>query len=153
MAETAFVNASPWIHLSRAGCLGLLRPLAVRIVIPDAVVLEVRQKRQDASVEALTSHPWIEIVPTPAIPHVVGDWDLGAGEAAHQDSIAVLDDQRARRCAASLGVPTIGSLGVVLLARRQGRVLAARPILEAMVAAGMYLQPATLAAALALVGE
>jgi predicted nucleic acid-binding protein len=67
--------------------------------------------------------------------------------------VAILDDLAGRRCAAALRVPVRGTLGLVLLAKQRGRIPAARPVLEAMRACGMYLSDRVLGDALALVGE
>lgn len=54
-------------------------------------------------------------------------WNLGAGETAvlsyalaHPPLRAILDDADARRCARTLGVPILGTCGVLLLAKRRG---------------------------------
>ena len=72
---------------------------------------------------------------------------------AHRGVEAILDDLAARRCAAALGVPVRGTLGIVLVARQRGLIPAARPVVESMRQAGMYLADAVIDRALALVGE
>jgi predicted nucleic acid-binding protein len=53
---------------------------------------------------------------------------LGAGEsavlsfAATQGALAIFDDREAGRAAHALGVPAVGTLGIVLHAARQGHV-------------------------------
>ena len=66
---------------------------------------------------------------------------------------AVIDDLAARKCAASLGIPVIGTLGIVLRARRQGIIPAARPVVEDLLRGGMFLSRSLLDRALALVDE
>lgn len=73
------------------------------------------------------------------IPIDIERWDLGAGEAsvlafaaANKGWEAVLDDLEARRCAAALGIPTTGTVGIVLRARQADLIPAARPALEAL---------------------
>ncbi len=68
-------------------------------------------------------------------------------------TIAVLDDQKARTYAGSLGISFIGTLGIVLRAKLQGVVPQARPIVQDLIARGMYLSRAVAEKALALVGE
>lgn len=65
----------------------------------------------------------------------------------------VLDDLAARRCARSLGLPMIGTMGVVILCRHRGVIKAARPVLETLREAGLRLKPELMDKALAKVGE
>jgi hypothetical protein len=44
----------------------------------------------------------------------------------------LIDDLAARRLAQSLGIPIIGSLGLLLRAKQRGLVVVVRPLLEAM---------------------
>ena len=67
--------------------------------------------------------------------------------------IPVLDDATARQCARSLGIPVVGSLGVVLAAKRMGWIASARPVIERLLADGLYLRPSLVAEALAEIGE
>ena len=161
MPEPPVVDSSPLIHLSRANHLDLLRVAGSRLVIPEAVITEIRAKGEaDPTVRAVEARAWLKVVKVDRIPPEVVSWDLGAGESAtiawarlHADCTSILDDRQARRCAASLGVPVLGTLGVVLRAKRAGLIPLARPVVEELVSAGMYLLPATVQQALALVGE
>ncbi len=65
----------------------------------------------------------------------------------------IVDDLAARRCAAALGIPVRGTLGLVLTAKQQGILPAARPVLEQLRLSGMYLSDRVMNQALALVGE
>ena len=155
------VNASPLIHMTRAGHAELLRIVGDRITVPQPVADEIRATGQDdvtaRSVDLLL---WLEVVPAPEVPPAVAAWDLGPGESsviawalAHPGSLATIDDLQGRRCALSLHVPLIGTLGLVLLAKRKGAISRARAVAEELVSHGMYLSPNVLDAALALVGE
>jgi predicted nucleic acid-binding protein len=161
LAERPAVNASPLIHLAGADLLDLLRLAAPEIVITRAVADEIRTGgAADAAVRALDSTPWLTIVQDPAVPATIQAWDLGAGESsvlawahANPGTLAILDDLAARRCAATLRIPVRGTLGLVLVAKRRGRIDAARPLLEKLRESGMYLSDSVLNGALALVGE
>jgi predicted nucleic acid-binding protein len=72
---------------------------------------------------------------------------------AHPGTLAIIDDYAARTCAAVLGVPVKGTLGLALLAKQQGRVGAARPLVQELRRAGLYLSDTVTREALALVGE
>lgn len=72
---------------------------------------------------------------------------------SHPGTEAIVDDLAARRCAASLGIPVRGTLGLVLMAKRRGIIPAARPIVEQLRQAGMYLSDRVIQQALILVEE
>ncbi len=87
-------------------------------------------------------------------------WDLGAGESAVLEltrafpgSTAVIDDLAGRRCAEALGLALRGTVGLVLAAKQDGRLAAARPVLERLRDSGMYLSDTVLQRALRLVAE
>ena len=68
-------------------------------------------------------------------------------------SMAVIDDLAGRRCAEALGLPLRGTVGLVLAAKQEGRIEAARPVLERLRDNGMYLSDAVLNRSLRWVGE
>ena len=155
------VDASPLIHLSEAGLLKLLRTAGETIWVPEPVAKEIRTYgERDPTSQALHASPWLEVRPAPPSAERVQAWSLGAGESAvltlataFPGSKVVMDDLAGRRCAEALGLPLIGTVGLVLAARRGGRIAVARPVLEQLRDCGMYLSDATLDGALSLVGE
>jgi predicted nucleic acid-binding protein len=155
------VNSSPLILLGRISRLDLLPAIAERVVIPHSVLGELSVKDgTDWLATTVTAIPGFEIVDDSQIPATVARWDLGAGESAvlaycllNPGYRAVLDDQKGRRCARSLGVALLGTLGVVVEARRQGLIPVARPIVAAIRGAGYYIEDELIAAALQEIGE
>ena len=78
-------------------------------------------------------------------PEVVA-WNLGAGETAvlsfaqhNRDYTALLDDRTARRCAEVLGIPLLGTAGVVVLAKRRGLIVSVESDLCRLRVAGLWL--------------
>jgi predicted nucleic acid-binding protein len=161
LTEAPAVDASPLIHLARTGNLSLLQVLAPTLVIPEPVLVEIRAKgTEDATLRAVQDTTWLSVVQPPSAPSSLRGWDLGRGEASvlawafsRPGTIAVLDDQKARTYAGSLGISVIGTLGIILKAKRQGVISQARPIVQELIARGMYLSRAVAERALALVGE
>jgi predicted nucleic acid-binding protein len=131
------------------------------VFVPDVVADEIRARGPaDPTVMALAATAWLTAVKTPPISPAILAWDLGPGESsvlafaqARPGCRAVIDDLQGRRCAEALGVPLRGTLGLVLRAKRDGIVPAARPVLDRLRAAGMFLSDAVLNRALATIGE
>jgi len=129
--------------------------------VPVAVAAEIQQYgATDVTALALTRTEWLVVVETPPVPEPIQSQNLGSGESAvltwgyvNPDTEVIVDDLAARRCAATLGIPLLGTLGLVLKAKQRGSVPAARPLLEQLRRSGLYLSDRVMNQALALVGE
>jgi len=142
-------NASPLIASGKADLLPVWERLFPEYRIPEAVWNEVCAVDNPAD----PSRRWLEdpsrrvrIFGPVEIPRSVLAWDLGDGEsavlaAAHADREvwAVLDDMAARRCAASMGVRVIGTLGLLFKANQLDEGVDVRQSLERLQEAGLYL--------------
>jgi predicted nucleic acid-binding protein len=64
-----------------------------------------------------------------------------------------MDDKAGRAVARRLGVAVIGSVGVLVLAKRNGLLPQVRPLLEALVDGGYFLAPDIVKEARRLAGE
>jgi predicted nucleic acid-binding protein len=67
--------------------------------------------------------------------------------------VAILDDGEVRSCAQSLDLPIIGTLGIILRARKQDLLPAARPLVDQILAAGSHINRELVEGALAKIGE
>jgi len=161
VTEPSVVNASPLIFLAGAGLTELVQLAGTPVQIPRAVVEEIeRFGPTDATAQAVRGLDWLRVVEAVSPPAVIERWDLGAGETAvltwayaHPGTTAILDDLAARRCANSLGIPVRGTLGLILTAKRRRVISAARPVLDQLRSAGMYLSNSVMNRALETVGE
>jgi predicted nucleic acid-binding protein len=161
VAEPPIVNASPLIFLAKGGCFDLLRVAGDIVLVPAAVMGELnRRGPSDPTVRAVQQANWLTVVQSPPPPDVILSWDLGPGESAvlawalaHPGSEAICDDLAARRCAQALGLPLRGTVGMILVAKQRGMIDAARPVVEKLVRAGMYLSERTMNESLAIVNE
>jgi predicted nucleic acid-binding protein len=161
VAERPAVNASPLIFLAHAGLLDLLQLLSAQVVVPEEVATEIgRRGTDDPTARAIVDTDWLMVTQTSPVPPQIQTWGLGAGESsvlawahAHPDTEAIIDDLAARRCAAALGIPVRGTLGLVLVAKQRGRIPSARPVLVQLRQGGMYLSDRVLNQALLLVEE
>lgn len=160
MAERAVINASPLIFLSRSRHLDLLRCIAPTIWVPEPVADEIMHRgAQDVTARAIEDTAWLVIRAVTDTPTSILEWRLGSGESAtlalaHAQGVeAIIDDLAGRKCAASLGISVRGTLGTVLVAKKRGVIPKARPVIEDMMAAGLYLSRAVVNEALRRVGE
>jgi predicted nucleic acid-binding protein len=64
-----------------------------------------------------------------------------------------MDDRAGRRVAVGLGIPVIGVLGVLILAKRAGAIPQIRPLVEGLIKSGYYLSGTVIDDALRLAGE
>lgn len=78
---------------------------------------------------------------------------IALAEELHADHL-LIDERKGRRLARQRGVPVLGLLGVVLLAKRQGLIMSARSLLDDLdQTAGVYLTDELKNTALKKVGE
>jgi predicted nucleic acid-binding protein len=66
---------------------------------------------------------------------------------------AVLDDRRARSFARELGIPLLGSLRVIVIAREKNLIPSAKSALNRLRGAGAYVSDALIERAIQLAGE
>ena len=148
-------DTSPLTALLTVGAADLLPQLFSEVVIPEAVRDELQRShsrlpawlRIAAVANQNQARQYAKIV------------DMGEAEAIelarelHADRL-LMDERKGRRLAVREGVPVIGLLGVVLLARRKQFIPSARALIDRLQKeAGIYLADDVKEAALVSVGE
>jgi predicted nucleic acid-binding protein len=153
VTPTVVSNSSPLIALERIGQLPLLEQLFGPIWVPPAVVQEV--------VPGLSLPAWVveRGLGQPLAPIILGA-SLGPGES---EALAlalevkarwvIVDDRPARRLGQALGLPVIGTLGILLASKRRGLLPAVQPCLDALIQAGFHIAPQLHDHVLATAGE
>jgi uncharacterized protein len=146
-------NSSAIIALEQIGHLALLQLLFSELLIPPAVSQE--------TAPSVVLPVWIleRALSQPIGPRIL-QASLGRGES---EAIAlalevtarwlILDDRPARRLSQSLGVPVVGTLGILLAAKRRGFLSALRPCIEALASHSFHIAPDLQARILADAGE
>ena len=170
--SVVIADAGPLIALARIDSLALPRGLFGRVSITRAVrdeILPSGSRFPDAELLARTlADGWIEVADAPAS-DLAGSYaplnpGVDAGEAsairlachwrdAGDAVLLVIDDRAGRLEAKSQGIALIGTAALIGLAKTQGLIPAARPLLERLTQAGYFIAPPVLAAALAEAGE
>ncbi len=160
-AEHWVVNASPVILLGKADIIHLLPKLCAELVVPEGVVAEVSSGRiADAGREWLQGGGQTYLRKVSPLHPALSGWGGGTGEAEviswalqNPGFIAVLDDRAARKLAMKHGVPVIGSLRIIVLAKERGLISEVRLVLERLRGAGAYISDALIDRAIVLAGE
>jgi len=145
------LNASPLILLCNSNLAFILPEMFDGIVTPEAVWQEILSgPRIDRAVQLLPGFDWLKRVHvTPAA--TVVRWDLGAGETAvlsfaieQRAYISVLDDLLAKKCARSLGLPTLGTGALLILAKEHGLIESVENALRQLQKVGLWISEAVI---------
>ncbi len=132
----AVVDASPLCYLVLIGEIDLLPQLFSRVMVPQAVILELRHKDAPDVVRNWASNLplWISVEETPDVISA-GMEKLQAGERAAiflaesiKAAIIVIDEKAARLVAEQRGLSVTGTLGVIGEAATRGLVDLTRAI-------------------------
>ena len=151
-------NTGPLIALAQIGQFNLLQALFEQVVIPPAVRAEIQD---DVSRAALTAAEWLVVLP-PADPLAVQllqeELDAGESEAiilAKELSadLLLVDERAAARKARALGLTIMGTLGVLLLGKKTGRLTTLKPHLEQLRQTGFRMSTTLHAQVLLAAGE
>lgn len=144
-------NSSPLIALARLSYLDLLQALYGEIVIPQAVYQEVVQagngREGSAAVQAA---PWIStqtVRDTIAVDILREQLDRGESEAIvlaleTQAQLLLIDEARGRRIAQSRRLTHIGTVGIIVLAKRRNLIPSGTPILDQLIKIGFRMDAA-----------
>ncbi|HEX8267744.1 MAG TPA: DUF3368 domain-containing protein [Pyrinomonadaceae bacterium] len=143
--EKVVVNASPLILLFKSGLEDLLPQLFSTIIVPEAVWDEILRGGDIAAQKLLDNEAtWITRI-TIQIPPEILVWNLGDGESevlswafANRNFRAVIDDKAARNCAKTIGIETLGTGGMLVLAKRRGLIDSVGEALDKLQAVGLY---------------
>ncbi len=148
VADTGPVN-----YLVQIGCIGVLPQLAERVVLPALVRAELMHRAAPAAVRkwAESLPAWVEVraaqqrIEAKNLSPADGEAIALARELCA--SLLLMDDQQARRSAAGLGVPTMGTLGLLEVAGARD-LLALPEVLERLRATSCFLTDELVDAAL-----
>jgi hypothetical protein len=154
------VNNTPLVALHVLNRLDLLRELYDEVLVPSAVQNEFLATEQIMRQISLDSAPWIKTVSLANPQRVLVYSGLGRGEAevlalAEEQSaqLVIIDERKGRRYAQRLGIPVTGTVGVLLLAKEKGLIVALAPLLAELQKAGLYLDSSVITKALSVAGE
>ena len=152
-------DAGPLISLGRLDLLSLLPALFTQVQVPQQVLAECLARPEQAdTVRAMAALEagWLQVCV--AVP-LSGPAELGLGERAaigralEIGAGLLADDFGARHHARAHGLAVMGTLGVLVIAKRAGHIGRMAPLIEQLRAGGQRLSQAAVADALAMAGE
>jgi predicted nucleic acid-binding protein len=135
-------DSSPIIGLSAVGKLSLLQQLYGKILIPGSVAREIAAGGSgQPGADDLQASDWITIQTvgdSVLLRALDGELDRGEAEAIAlavevRAELLLVDERRARRVAARLGLGIVGVLGVLVEAKGRGLLSEVRPVLDDLV--------------------
>ena len=153
-------DTTPISELTKVGYLDLLPKLFGRVVIPQGVYDELTTGQHPAA-RIVPDLSWLNVVVVKnrqAVAELqqIGKLDLGESEAiALAEELKadrlLIDEKAARQVAKTRNLPLIGTMGVLLLSKRQGYIKNVKVVLDQMQQQGtrisdrLYIQVLTLA--------
>ena len=150
MTVKAVTNSTCLIGLERIERLDILPQVFDTVFAPPAVAKEVR-----------TSLDWLRVqaVANPSVTIALRtQMDEGEAEAISlalelENVLLILDDKKARRVAQQMGMKVIGTVGMLLRAKRQGVIAEVKPLLLKLTEANFRISQGIIQEALRLSGE
>jgi predicted nucleic acid-binding protein len=158
--NVVIADAGPLIAFARLNLLDLLPQIFSRVLVTNIVLGESAGRSdflESPLIHEALNSGLLELCTPPDFSAFVQEIDAGEASAiamAFECGCGVLMDDRAgRRAAKNIGVPVIGTVGVLVLAKRKGMVPLVKPLLKNLAASGYFLSNAIVAAALEASGE
>lgn len=155
-------NTTPLIALDACNQLDLLRSLYGRILIPEAVDRELSRGGSTGLTTGLTSahRAWIGVqaITSPPSVHLLARLDAGEAEVITLAleigaSLVLIDEKRGLKVARELGLSALGSVGILLLAKKKGLLPEVKPHLHEMQSKGVSLSNRLIVWAIIQAGE
>jgi len=163
LGKVVIADAGPLIALSRIDALHLLRALFGQVLVTrevrDETLPSCAYPGKEKIAQAFAAG-WLQFLEMPESTWQPTNPGIDPGErsaiaAALQlpESLLIIDDRAGRAEAQSHHLALIGTAAVIGLAKLQGLISAARPVLAQLQPAGYFIHPRIIAKVLEQVGE
>jgi len=155
------VNSTPVIFLHNIGHLDLLQKLYGKVLIATAVHKEVIIDNTDDNYDFISQCDWIEVIKIKndnARKTFITSLHIGEVETMilameMSADLCVLDDLLARKHAKRLNLNVIGTLGILIAAKKLNHIDAVKPLINQLRSFGMYISDSLYDSVLSLAGE
>ena len=144
--QKIIVNSTPMIILSKIGMLSIMHRLFGEIIIPQAVYDEITCK-SDVISKIIRDNRWIKVSKISSnadrsmYKSKLHDGEVEVMILAQEmdaDILAVIDDNAAKKTAKYLGINVIGTLGVLVMAKKRGYLGSIQKVIQLMKHCGFY---------------
>ncbi len=150
MIKDIIADSTCLIALDRIGRLGILSKSFKKVYIPPGVEKEFGKKVGWIIVRPAKSQTLVKALLTQID---AGESEVIALALEMKKSCVILDDKKARRIAKDLGLKMLGTIGVLLQAKKIGVISKIKPALDDLNATGFYISTALYNRALKLARE
>jgi hypothetical protein len=159
MSKTVISNATPIISLCSVHHEHILKDLFNRIVIPEAVEIELRALERPGS--DFSDNSWVEVeaVKNEDLVHLLmKDLDRGESETIalakqRKADIVIIDEIAGYQIAKHFDLPVVRTLSVMKTAKERGIIKKIAPLLSEMVQKGSWYSIDVIEKFLKIVGE
>lgn len=137
-------DSSPLIALAIIGKLDLLEKLYEEIIVPFAVYKEVTEKEKPFSKELrlFLTNRTRQIANRLAVDVLISDIGIGESESIvlaleEKPDLVLIDDLKARKFAKMYGLKIIGTMGILLKAKKNGLITEIKPLITELLSNGI----------------
>ncbi|MEM7129149.1 MAG: DUF3368 domain-containing protein [Chloroflexota bacterium] len=139
MLSVVVSDATPLIALAQIELLHFLSDLFAKVYVPRAVYEEITFHGTDRpGARIIGQAEWIvveEVAERSRVEYLLTQMDIGEAEAIVlaeeiQAELVLLDERKGRAVAQRLGLVIIGTAGLLLLLKEQGKIAQIRPFLD-----------------------
>lgn len=161
LLKVVIADAGPLIAFARLGQLELLTRVFAQVLVTEEVFAECTFRLDFAEAKPILEAAHNQVIKRCTAPqtHFELALHVDAGEASAIAAAAewgcgvLMDDKAGRRMAKNFGVASIGTVGVLVLARHKMLLPGIKPLLDQLTKSGYFLGDMLIASALASAGE
>ena len=161
MPKIVIADAGPLIAFARLGRIGLLTQVFAQVLVTEQVFTECTCRADFPETQPILEAAHNQMIQRCTAPasHFELALHVDAGEASAIAAAAewgcgvLMDDKAGRRMAKNFGVASIGTVGVLVLARQKKLVPNIKPLLDQLTQSGYFLGDKLIGSALAAAGE
>lgn len=161
LRKVVITDAGPLIAFARLGQLELLTQVFEQVLVTEEVFAECTCRSDYAEAKFILEADRTKLIQRCTAPPVHFELALhvDAGEASTITAAAewgcgvLIDDKAGRRMAKNFGVASIGTVGVLVLAKQKNLLPSIKPLLDQLTKSGYFLGDNLIASALARAGE